>query len=1171
MVGPVPHRRRLRRWASAVGFLFLALAVVAWFLPAIIAATSLKDRVVAAALPWFRGRVALEEMSLGWFSPVQVRGVTVYDNQGEKLAEVEEAATAKRLWDLLIDSNHLGEVHLTQPTVYCVVREGGSNWEDALAPLFTGESQGGVACEIKVIDGACHVRQPANPSQITLSHIDASIAVPADSNGSYQVRLTGNLSDGATEGAVEVNADWRPDASSWGVGRGKVGVHGAPMAALTAVATRWGIAAKLFGRATVRGEFELTESGRQSIRLERAVVEQLSASVPAYLKDDEVRLHQLAASGQVALTDHAITFHDFDVVSDVGLARISGSAPRSLLHDGQWIAGLRRSTFNINGELDLARLAALLPRTLQLRDGLQVTSGIVRLTCATADEDQTRQWQGRLETSQLAAMHQGRPVAWERPLSAAFIVRDEADGLVLEQLTCESDFLRVQGQGSLHRGNLSLEGDLSKLLTELRRFVDLGQMEFGGVVQGQIQWRRTEAGQTAADGQMRLTDFQWSAPGRRLWREPHLIAGFSAQGEMDRNGVRRIDHAQMELQAGNDSAKLHLLEPIESLGKATSWPVQIEAQGEFATWLPRAANLLTLPPWKLDGRMAISARGVVSAEHANFQQVTAVLEPVDFQGHGLTIREPRIETQADLTWMAQPPRLTLQQATLASSTVAFRAEGVQIDLPPTNIAASAAIDFRGDLQRVSQWFRNPKTPPSWQMLGMAVGRVRIQSAGPAVQIQGASDIENFAFETLVAPTAQRSPTAPVSQSGAWSTLWRESKLSLAFDGNYHSENEGIEVQQVTIAGEAVQVRAQGRVAQVSTACNLLLSGQYDYDLAKLAAVFRPWVGDGLMVAGRGPRPFTIQGPLLATSSSSAGATAPFVPNELHAVTNVAWSSIAYRGIRLGAGETPVELRNGVVTFGPLDLPVSEGRLTAAPKVLVNASPMVLVVDAGPILQNVRISPEMCHSWLKYVAPLVADAAQAEGRFSVELTRPAQIALENPWQSAVQGVMHVHAAQVGPGSLSRQFLTLADQVQAAVERKPLGAVSAGADVWLQMPQQTIGFEMADGRVHHRDLQMVSKDVAIRTRGSVGLDQSLDLIAEIPIQDRWVEREPLLAGFRGKTLQIPVGGSLTAPKLDRRGLEQFTQQMVGDAARQLLEKSLNSSPDVKKTLERLFRGP
>ena len=42
------------------------------------------------------------------------------------------------------------------------------------------------------------------------------------------------------------------------------------------------------------------------------------------------------------------------------------------------------------------------------------------------------------------------------------------------------------------------------------------------------------------------------------------------------------------------------------------------------------------------------------------------------------------------------------------------------------------------------------------------------------------------------------------------------------------------------------------------------------------------------------------------------------------------------------------------------------------------------MPAGPLITNVRISPEVSEAMLKYVAPVLAGATQSEGQFSLQL-------------------------------------------------------------------------------------------------------------------------------------------------------------------------------------------
>jgi hypothetical protein len=1130
---------------------------------------------VKAALPGFRGQVILGDVSLGWLAPIRIRQVVVNDEHGAPLCEAAEAATTKSLLTLLLNSSNLGEIQITQPTVYAVVRPDGSNLEDSIAPLLEGESSGGVTCTLRVVDGKCLLRDDATQHEALLQQIAATIQISADVAEPYQVQLATIVSSEPLTGELQLSGEWRAGEMSSGenvqaVGKFTLNSQSVPLAALIPFFTRCGVRANLAGHANLKISANLDEGGTGSLKIEECVVEQLDAQFPEHLGSDRVQFEQLNASGEAGWTGDTVTLQNMSLSCDVGRVQASGAAPKAALSSRQFLSAAREVTFDGQGELDLAQLARLLPQTLKLREGLTVTSGVIRLTCATRDEEQTRKWEGRLETSGLAAIHQGRPITWDRPLTATFALRDTADGPALDQLACESDFFQATGAGSFHEGNLALQADLSKLAAELQRFVDLGAMQFGGSVEGQARWRRDERELVGCDGHLRLANFTWAAPNRRPWREPELTATFAAAGVLDQDGLRRLEQASVEVKAGEDAALVRLTAPVENMNAATAWPVHCEARGDLASWAPRLENFIALPAGALEGRASLSAQGAVGSNQADFATATALIESLYFQGSGLTVRESRVEAQGDVAWNGASQTIAMKQATFASSAVAFRAQKVAMNLANDAFAAAGDIDFRADLQRVMQWIPNTQQPPTWQIAGMTTGKVHAENTASGVSVQGSAEIENFAYAVAGGATLAQAPTRPVSQSTAWTTLWNERQLRLSLEASYAPKTDAIEVRQAAVAGGALQLQAQGNVAEASTVCRADLAGQVDYNLAQVLDRLRAWVGADVKMTGRGPRPFTLQGPLLAGGPSADGAPAMVVSPALVGKSSLAWTSAEYQGIKTGAGEAPVELSGGELILGPLDIPLAEGRLTAAPKVLLNAQPMAVMIDAGPIVQNARIAPEMCRSWLKYVAPLLADATEAEGTFSLALAQPAKIVLEDPTRTEVRGAMTIHQAQVGPGPLSRQFLALADQVKAMIERQPLAAVSSGSTVWLQVPEQSLPFEMAGGRVYHRDLKMSSKDVVIRTRGSVGLDQTLDLLAEVPLQDRWVEKEPVLASLRGQTLQIPVGGALTSPRLDRGAVEQLGRQMVGNAAQQLIEKNLNVNPDVKNTLKRLFGG-
>jgi translocation and assembly module TamB len=247
--------------------------------------------------------------------------------------------------------------------------------------------------------------------------------------------------------------------------------------------------------------------------------------------------------------------------------------------------------------------------------------------------------------------------------------------------------------------------------------------------------------------------------------------------------------------------------------------------------------------------------------------------------------------------------------------------------------------------------------------------------------------------------------------------------------------------------------------------------------------------------------------------------------------------------------------------------------------------MLLEMDRGPVIQNVRLSPELCDDWIKFVAPLLAGVTRAEGKFSVDLDG-AKVPLTEPTKGTVGGVMTIHTAEIGPGPLGQHYLNLAKQVKDIAEGNYAGvgnllgigaapatnpaenpATASNRGV-LILPQQQVKFEMIDGRVHHQGLQMTVKDVVITTRGSVGLDQTMELVAEIPIQEAWLKQNKALAGLKGQMLQVPIRGTLTQPLPDLRGIANLTKDLAKNAASGLIQD--RASKEINKFFPGLNPG-
>ena len=462
-----------------------------------------------------------------------------------------------------------------------------------------------------------------------------------------------------------------------------------------------------------------------------------------------------------------------------------------------------------------------------------------------------------------------------------------------------------------------------------------------------------------------------------------------------------------------------------------------------------------------------------------------------------------------------------------------------------------------------KWFKDPHTPADWQLYGQLTGHAELNYKEGTTTADWEANIANLVYALpATKPTGSGLAATPASTLAALKNIWQEKNFKLAGSGSYQ-HNEGVlNLKNIDAKTDWLRLTVQGKLTELSSRCQADLQGEIQYDLNDVAQKLKPYIGSNLQIAGKETRPFTIKGPLRSSTSAgaisvstSSASTAPLVSQNLVATASLAWSSAHLQGLVLGRGEIDAQLAGGNVIIQPINIPLSEGHLTTAPRIAINATPMTMTINKGPLIQQVRIAPEMCQTWLKYIAPLLADATRAEGRFSVDLEN-ANIPLTDYTSSNIKGVMVIHSAQVSPGPLGQQLDWIARQVEALLKRRPLSSVtSGGSSRWIEIPTQNVEFQMANRRIWHKQLEMIVGKVPIRTSGSVGMDQTISLVAQITIQDNWVAGDRYLAALKGRVIKIPIRGTLKNPKVDARVMQELSKKIISSSAASLIENELN----------------
>jgi hypothetical protein len=1142
-----------------------SLLLLGWALPSILGSRLAWPRVLAYLASDVDGQVSSNGASLGWFSPVVVRGIRWEDRRGQALAQIEELRTESTLLSLLFDSRELGVVVLDKPALTVVWRDDGSNLEDALSAwLAKTSSSGAVHGSFELRGGSVDVVDVSQSRIARLESLNAKIQLPATTGSQGVVALDPcRLTIGPQAGDCAARVAWQGEGAqrTWTL---SAQVHGMGLSFLQAVARRFGEDVRVDGvlTADVTGEWN-GRQGQVSLDVRHANAEPLYVTAPAWLGDDQLRLELLRIAGSCVVADGRWQFRKAQVECDAGQFTIDGqfkwqpsggsSAWRELL------GSAAAADLQLDGRLDLARLARTLPNTLRIREGAAIEAGEVQVRLRGRQDTDARRWTASLATSELAAVREGRRFTWNDPLQVTFEAAQTGDGWQVQQLDCHSSFLRLVGQGTPQAGSVEWTCDLNRLVTELHELFDLGDWQAAGTLESQLHWARNDDGRVALEGTGGIDGLEVTTQRGLTWREARVQTTLSLEADTDGQKLTSIRAGRFELFAGNDRLDLQLLEPVAPPILDGVWAVGVALRGQSASWLARVRPLLSVSPVESAGPVQLECTARVSPQTWDIEHLILRAEPFRFRCGTLTVDERAVHVELAGRWDRTLRQASLASALFQSSAAAFRVTDAAVRLGSARPDLTGEISFRADLERLFSAWQVVDQARNWRAIGAAQGQLSL------VQHEG-STRARWSVDLSGAELSRRTPGAapatanviPAANAGTWQTVWQEPSLKLVGSGQYDALRETVQLDRCELtSSDQFTLSTEGRIAQLFSRCEVDLKGRASYDLTKLLERLVP--GTPVRMSGQDTQEFWLRGPLFQPTMvpvQPAGlATTPrgLLPPELSGLGGLRWQSADVLGIPIGPGLLSVRLEAGTLETGAVEMPVSQGTLRVVPHVYLNNDPPLLTVDPGQVLTDVNITPGMCQGWLKYVTPLAADATRAEGQFSLQLERAA-IPLQQPAAAQIQGVMLVDSARVGPGPLALEIIHLGQQIKALLERRLPSGTTQDSITWVTIPRQNTRFRLVNGRLAHDQFEFLIDNTAVRTSGSVGLDQSLELVAQVTIQDAWVAGDPRLAWLKGTTVSIPIGGTLTRPKLDSRALEKLSAQVLQQTANRLLEEGV-----------------
>ena len=1186
-------RRRPRRWP----YFLLLLAVFVFFLPNLIGWLGLHQPILnyASSSAGFRGKINVENFSVGWMQPISIGGIRVDDESGQPLLHAESIVGSKPLYSLL-SGNDYGSIQVNRPIAKVTMRPGGSNLEDALANLLNAKP--GEQPEPTTVQ-----RSALPKIQLTIVEGQALIGSESVPNRLWQIDSWNGTVQTSTEAApliIEmaarvtpqtIDAGGQPAFESSGAmtlvshvdaGSNHLTFESMDVALETnrlPISVVGPLIERTLGPAIVDGSLSGKVQANYSAADQSMVVstsplncQQISFECPALIEQDQITIQSVACDGDLKLTPRLISASEFELQSDVGNVRANGNFDLNELAQLGSSGRLMDSPFQMNGQFDLARVIKMLPSTLQLHQDLNVKSGTLTFNVNSQKDNRGRRLVFNMDTANLNASRGNQSIVWAKPLRLVGTIADNQGQISIEDVRCESEFLEIKGQGSLNLANFQARGDLQKLAQRVSQFVDLQGAEVAGLVDGKFGWQvmgntESNAANLASNfhqkpiqirGDFMLTQPLIAIPGIPRWQPNEVAVSLSGVGLTknlpDQSTALQLDQGRIQMDIGTERAVATLTQPISDAFTADTWIADCQAVGELGRWLAHAKNFVDLGDLNAAGEMNFRSNVTIDPTQITFKQTDYLVNQFRMVGYGLKLNESSVKGSLGGSLGGRYDFATgvieLPEMSLAADSVSAAGRNLTIAYP-SNLRIDGDVAFRANVNRVADWIELSPTSESVFWFGDADGNVKFASDENGIGMTIQSNITDLAAATQTTPESiAGGPVLPATQpQRQWTALWQERKVQI--DGGLKLSNDfnGVALTNTRLQSPSINAIATGTIDDLAGSMTANLNGAWIPDWNKINNLLAEFTGESLRFSGTKQQNFSLRGPLFALPNTTDNPNA-WVPSLLAASGNFGWESGEVLGLPVGQTEFVVNLNQSIATVSTTGIPFAGGAIQMQPTIDLSSENPILSLENTRIVNNVQLQPETARKWLKYVAPLAADSTSAQGNFSLDVNS-ASVPLMDPMRMQTSGSIHLNQVVIGTGPIADQLLASVKQLRQIL--KP-GAEEKNVRTSMQLKDQTVPFMVRDGRVFHEKIEFSHNDLVIRTSGSVGFDQQLQMVASIPIADDWIDGEKYLAGLKGQSISIPIGGTVSKPQFDRTAIARFSQDLAKTAATQAAQQAI-----------------
>lgn len=1034
-----PNRRR-RRWRCALigvpSLLVLAVLALPWVLGTRTARTWLVERANRRLAP---AKLEVASWNCSWIGSTRIKGLVLRDAQGDAVVTAPGANWDRNLFQILFTRPELGTLRLDRASIDAERSpDGAIDLYEALRPVLGRDPR--TAIQIEVPDGRLRFRAPGVIEPVVAETATVSLTVTATPGpiswrarlakqirgsepGKSSLEVEGLFHRGPHDGGPDLKFSAKGKDWPWAIGDGNARAAGS-LGGTVEVSRQFGHL-MLDGKATL-GRVEV--SG-------------------AWLNGDVLRMDTMQGDWSIEMNECAVAVKRLFLKSP--LATLQAETPARIV-----------------GRVELAAIAAQLPRALRLRKGVTLDQGTADILVKTDDQGAACGMLVDLSArlSDIRAHDGARSIVLRDPATLRAGVRRLQGKLTVESLSAETPYLQGAGRGGL-TGGVAFTGslDLAKLQNQLRELVDFGNVAFAG--QGKLK-----GGYNADKARFRA---DLNADFRGL-----TLAGFGPIAV-----AREAANASVIVEGPAGSGIPLGWKSLASTWTAGALSARIQADSDGPSLAVEVAGpvLLGDVPARAEGK--IKTRG--DARGFTIDPLVVTIRPT-----GKDDPRPPITLTSTGRYTRTDGVLTLARVgDEPNPVVAIDREGVWISGLGGPGGFRLDGGFSGEISALAPWVSSAPEGLRGRWTARGSGR----SAPEGWELGARLDMTGLSW----------GKTDP----GGDATKEEAEPLVLAVRALLPNDGKAIELPELSLSSKFGTVEAAGRVDDPGGTPIADLKGRVSPHWETVTAWLGSHVEPGARVRGR-PRSFHVHVPIGKDWRRG-----------LEGDVGVSISSADVYGMKLGATTIALRSKNGETTIDPIVTTLNGGSLRVCPSIRVGegVSDVALVLGRGSSLRDSTINDEVSRRVLSYVAPMMNNATRVNGRVSAEVVQAVIPLRPGAGKSAVvKGEVVFQDVEFSPSGIFRDLLGRigAEDVTLIRINKPVSLEIADRRVYqrgLVIPIGKLSQIEMDGWVgFDRDLNVV-----------VGIPVLPTALAETPVIGGIAARS---------RLRIPVRGTLDRPEID-----------------------------------------